>query len=146
VDRFADEGDRRCDTCHHTGSTIYSQVKGLADALATAQGGYDGAEQRITEAARLGMIVSDADVSLSEAKTTLIQAQAAVHTTKLTVVAGLAGQTADKAAHADEIAAAKINESVFRREAMVVVVGLILLNVVVLGSIKRRLDRYLHRS
>ena len=43
------------------------------------------------------MIVSDADVALTEAKTSLIKAQAAVHTTKLTLVASTAGDAETKA-------------------------------------------------
>lgn len=141
--QFEKESDRRCDTCHHPRSTIYSQVEGIAGALSDAQGAYAAAEGRITEAARLGMIVNEAEVALSEAKTSLIQTEAAVHTTKLTVVAGLARDTVAKAGGADAIAKAKIDDSVFRREAMVVVVALIVINVAILGWIKRRLDREL---
>jgi hypothetical protein len=143
LDQFKNEADRRCDTCHHPRSTIYSQVAGIADALSAAQAAYDGAASRIGDAARLGMIVTDADVALSEAKTNLIQAEAAVHTTKLTVIAPLASAAAGKASEAGTVAQGKIDESFFRREAMVVVVGLILLNVVVLYALKRRLDRQL---
>ena len=144
LDRFENEADRRCDTCHHARSTIYSQVEGIAGALSGAQSAYDTAAARITEAARLGMIVTDADVALSEAKTSLIQAQAAVHTTKLTVISGLATEAESKAVGASDMAGAKIDESVFRRGAMVVVVVLILVNVAALYVVKRRLDRQLH--
>jgi hypothetical protein len=141
ITQFENEADRRCDTCHHPNSTIYSQVLGIATALADAQGAYTEAEARITEAAGLGMIVDDASVALNEAKTTLIQAEAAVHTTKLTLVAGYARDTEDKAAVANGIAQDKINESTSRREAMVVVIGLILANVLAFYVIKRRLDK-----
>lgn len=141
VDQFADEADRRCDTCHHPNSTIYFQVEGIAGALASAQTAYADAEDRIREASRLGMIVTDAEVALSEAKTSLIQAEAAVHTTKLTLVAGLADEASASAGGAADIAAAKIGESEFRRQAMVVVVIVILLNVAILAVVKRRLDR-----
>jgi hypothetical protein len=143
IEQFENEADRRCDTCHHPQSTIYSQVEGIAGALLGAQTAYDSADTRIGDAARLGMIVSDADVALSEAKTSLIQAQAAVHTTKLTSVATLATEAQTKAGAAGDMAQAKIDESIFRREAMVVVVALIVVNVLALYSIKRRLDRQL---
>ncbi len=91
----------------------------------------------------MGMIVADADVQLTEARTSLIQARAAVHTTKLTTVAGLADEAAAKAGEAAQLADAKLAESLFRREAMIVVVGIILVNVVLLYGIKRRLDRAL---
>jgi hypothetical protein len=141
LDRFKAETDRRCDTCHHPNSFIYSQVEGIAGALEQAQAAYDHALERIEDAKRLGMIVEDAEVGLSQAKTSLIQAQAAVHTTKLTVVAGFTDEAQAKAHDAQLVAQAKIDESVFRRQAMGVVLGLILLNVGVLGAIKRRLDR-----
>ncbi len=141
LDRFADEADRRCDTCHHPDSDIYAQVKAIAGSLAGAETAYDDAEHRIGQAAGLGMLVSDADVALSEAKTSLIQAQAAVHTTKLTLIAGTAGEAQTKAESAAALAQAKLDESVFRREAMVIVVALILLNVIALFFVKRALER-----
>jgi hypothetical protein len=141
VTQFENEADRRCDTCHHPASTIYSQVEGIATALADAQAAYSGAEARIGQAAGLGMIVGDARVALDEAKTGLIQAEAAVHTTKLTVIAGYARDTIDKADVANGIAQSKIDESTSRRAAMVIVVALILANVVAFYWIKRRLDR-----
>jgi hypothetical protein len=141
IDRFEDEADRRCDTCHHPDSDIYAQVEAIAGSLAGAETAYGQAETRIGEAASLGMIVSDADVTLSEAKTSLIKAQAAVHTTKLTLVAGTAGDAQTKAESATALAQAKLDESVFRRGAMVVVVVLLLLNVLALALVKRQLDR-----
>jgi hypothetical protein len=57
------------------------------------------------------------------------------------VVAGFTDEAQAKAHDAQLVAQAKIDESVFRRQAMGVVLGLILLNVGVLGAIKRRLDR-----
>jgi hypothetical protein len=69
------------------------------------------------------MIVEDADVALSEAKTSLIQAQAAVHTTKLTAIAGTATESTTKSESAEAIAQVRLDESLFRREAMVVVVA-----------------------
>ena len=141
LDRFKDPADRRCDTCHHQDSDIYAQVEAIAGSLSGAETAYTDAEARIAEAANLGMIVSDADVTLSEAKTSLIKAQAAVHTTKLTLVADTAGDAKTKAESASAIAQAKLDESVFRRSAMVVVVGLLLLNVLALYLVKRYLER-----
>ena len=141
LDRFENEADRRCDTCHHPDSDIYAQVKAIAGSLAGAETAFGDAERRIGQAAGLGMLVSDADVALSEAKTSLIQAQAAVHTTKLTLIAGTAGEAQAKAESAAALAQAKLDESVFRRGAMVIVVALILMNVVALFLVKRSLDR-----
>jgi hypothetical protein len=146
LDRFANEADRRCDTCHHPDSDIYAQVKAIALSLSDAQSAYDDAGSRIAEAARLGMIVSDADVTLSEAKTNLIKAQAAVHTTKLTLVAGTAGEAEAKAESAAALAQGKLDESLFRREAMVIVVGLIVLNIAALYLVKRMVEQRRRRG
>jgi len=143
VDRFANDADRRCDTCHHPESLIYSQAKGIHDSLDQANSAYETAAAKIKEASQMGMIVSDADVQLTEARTSLIQARAAVHTTKLTTVAGLADEASAKAAEAQTLADGKLEESLFRREAMVVVVAIILINIVVFYLLKRRLDREL---
>jgi hypothetical protein len=141
LEQFRLEANRRCDTCHHPNSDIYAQVEAIAGSLALAQGAYDSADAHIQEAAGVGMIVDDAEVALSEAKTSLIQAQAAVHTTKLTVIAPSASDSQAKAESAEAIAQARLDESVFRREAMVVVVALIVLNVMALAVIRRRVER-----
>ncbi len=141
LSRFSDAADRRCDTCHHPDSEIYAQIDGIATAVKSAEMAYDSAGQRIEEAARLGMLTEDAEVALSGAKTSLIQAQAAVHTTKLTVISGLSSDAVVKAQEAEALATAKVEESTFRRQAMVIVIGLILLSVVALFLAKRRLDR-----
>jgi hypothetical protein len=139
MDRFEDPADRRCDTCHHERSLIYSQVEAIAGAIGDARTAYDTALLRIDDAASLGMIVADADVAAQEAKTELIKSRAAVHTTKLTTISELTDATVAKAGAAEALANAKLAESDFRRQAMVVVIALIALNVLVLISLRRRL-------
>ncbi len=140
-DRFAKDTDRRCDTCHHSGSQIYAQAQGIHDTLDRANQAYLSAQARIKEAAAAGMIVADADVQLTEARTSLIRARAAVHTTKLTSVAELADAAGTKAADAQAFADARLQESIFRRQAMIVVLVIILINVVLLYLLKRRIER-----
>jgi hypothetical protein len=141
LDQFKDESERRCDTCHHPDSDIYVQVQAIAGSISGAQDAFDAASSRIHEAAGVGMIVEDADVTLSEAKTSLIQAQAAIHTTKLTIISATAAEAKAKAESAEAIARARLDESFFRREAMVVVVALIVLNVMALVLVRRRVER-----
>lgn len=143
LDRFSDPADRRCDTCHHPNSQIYVQVEGIANAVRSAAAAYEEAAGRIEEASRLGMITSDAEVALAGAKTSLIQAQAAVHTTKLTLIARLATEAKEKSAAAQSMATAKVDESTFRRQAMVVVLAFIVAGILFLAMTKRRLDREL---
>ena len=139
IDRFDNPADRRCDTCHHTNSQIYTQVEAIAGAIGGAKDGYDTALSRIEEAASLGMIVADAEVAAAEAKTGLIRARAAVHTTKLASISALTDETIEKAKAAEAIANTKLSESDFRRQAMIVVIAIIILNVLVLMQIRRRL-------
>jgi hypothetical protein len=140
ADRFENDADRRCDTCHHPDSLLYAQAEGIHGALDRAATAFSAAEARILEAAGVGMIVSDAEVELAGAKTDLIRARAAVHTTKLTDVAALASDAETKAGAAQALADEKLAASLFRRAAMVVVLALILVNVGALVLIRRRLD------
>jgi hypothetical protein len=80
-----------------------------------------------------------ADVTLSAAKTALIRGRAEVHTTRLSAVAALTDEASAKAAEAQQFADVKLQESLFRRQAMVVVLGIILVNVVALYIIRRRI-------
>jgi hypothetical protein len=141
--RFQNPDDRRCDTCHHPDSDIYAQIQGIAGAVKGAEAAFNAAEAQITAAGQLGMITADADLALADAKTSLIQAQAAVHTTKLATVAQLSSDAKAKADSAMTLASAKVDESNFRREAMVIVLALITVCIVFLVVIKRRLDREL---
>ena len=63
LDRFANDADRRCDTCHHPDSDIYAQVQGIDEALSARQTAYDDAEcQDRARRPASGMIVTDAEV------------------------------------------------------------------------------------
>ena len=146
VATFQNDADRRCDTCHHPDSDIYAQALGISYAVKGAEAAYNLADTEIQEAARLGMITSDADLALAGAKTSLIQAQAAVHTTKLATVAQLSDDATAKAQQALALATSKIDESNFRRQAMVVVLALIALCIVTLVLVKRHLDWDLEAS
>jgi hypothetical protein len=137
--RFKDPNDRRCDTCHHPESIIYSQVDAIYRSLVGASTAFEQAEAQIDRAARLGMVVRDARVELTAARTSLIQAQAAVHTTKLTIVAGHADEAVLKAGDARLLADSRLDESTFRRQAMIAVLVIIALNILVLALVRRRI-------
>jgi predicted CXXCH cytochrome family protein len=143
LDRFAAPADRRCDTCHHPESQIFTQIEGISTAVTSAEDAYQQADDDIKRAAGLGMITEDAEVVLVGAKTSLIQAQAAVHTTRLPEVAKLAADARTKAQEATALATSQIDESAFRRQAMIIVVALIVVAIVFLALTKRRLDREL---
>jgi ssDNA-binding Zn-finger/Zn-ribbon topoisomerase 1 len=146
VARFQNDDDRRCDTCHHPDSDIYAQVQGISNSVVGAETAYNDADEQIQQAARLGMITSDAELALAGAKTSLIQAQAAVHTTKLATVDQLSTDATAKANAAKALAAAKIDQSNFRRQAMIVVLVVIAICIVFLVLLKRKLDRDLEKE
>ena len=141
--RFSADADRRCDTCHHPDSLISSQIQAIHDSVDGAATAFDDAQQTIDQAASLGMLVQDAEVQLAEAKTSLIRARATVHTTNLATVNALSADSIKSSNTAKGLADAKIQESEFRRTAMVVIVGFIVVDVFALYLWKRRLDRQL---
>ncbi len=140
-ERFTKPEDRRCDTCHHSNSDIYAQVTAIDGVLTDASHAFDTAEQRIKDAAAIGMIVSDADVAVTEAKTELIKARASVHTTKLPTISELSAEAKKKADAATSVAQSKLDESLFRRQAMVVVIAIIVVNILLLVALRRVLHR-----
>ncbi len=140
-DLFLSPEDRRCDTCHHEGSMAMAQVEALYEALQEANQAYAEAEEAIEEARRAGMIVLDAEGKLTAARTSLIQAQAVLHTTKLPRVRELTDKAVAASEEAKALAEAKLRENLFRRQAMVIVVAVLFLNVGVLYVIKREVTR-----
>jgi hypothetical protein len=141
--RFELKEDRLCATCHHEGSRIMRQVLGIHTALTDANQAYQAAEEVIQQAGSLGMIVTEAEIKLAEARTSLISARAAVHTTKLPVVTDLTDEALASADTARKFATVKLDENLFRRMSMVVAVVIILLIIVTLIILKRTLDQEL---
>ncbi len=146
VEQFTNEADRRCDTCHHPESVIYPQVVAIAGALEGASDAQATAEEKIERARSLGMLVDDAENALAEAHTAYVQGQAAVHTTLLTTISGHTDESVAKATRAEELAQGKLDESDFRRIAMIVVIALLLVNVVILYYALRRIERDQHKA
>jgi hypothetical protein len=142
---FGNIENRRCDTCHHSDSTIYKLIKGIRDALADADQAYWIADGKIHEASLTGMIVTDAEVVLAEAKTSLITARAFIHTTKIPLISELTASTIESANSAYQKAEDKIEEHLFRRQAMIVVIVVISINIATLSVIKKKLDETLER-
>jgi hypothetical protein len=119
------------------------QVLGIHTALTDANRAYQAAEEVIQQAGSLGMIVTEAEIKLAEARTSLISARAAVHTTKLPVVTDLTDEALASADTARKFATVKLDENLFRRMSMVVAVVIILLIIVTLIILKRTLDQEL---
>ena len=142
---FRNIENRRCDTCHHTDSTILEQIIGIQDFLADADQAYSDADVKIHEAALTGMIVTNAEVELAEAITSLITARAFVHTTNIPRISELTDSSIESADSAYQKAEDKIEEHLFRRQAMIVVLVVISINIATLSVIKKKLDDTLER-
>ena len=141
--KFANPDDRRCDTCHHQDSWIYEQVLSLKSAMTVADLAYKQGDVMIAEAIGRGMIMNDAESRLAEARTSLISARAAIHTTKLTEVTKLTDKADASAKEAQQMASDKLGENLFRREAMFVAMGVIITNIGILAVVRRRLYKEL---
>jgi hypothetical protein len=139
-DMFTGNADRQCGQCHPVGSPQADAIKQMYDALHQATTTYEDADKAIAKAASLQMIVAPEEEQLQQAKTSLLTARAAQHTgqpadvTKVTDQATLISQKTQQAAEA------KVSESIFRRQAMVVAVVMIALVIVALIVVKRSLE------
>jgi len=139
-DMLTGNADRQCGQCHPAGSPQADTVKQLYDALHQATTTYDDAEKAIAEAASLQMIVSPEEAQLQQAKTSLLTARAAQHTGQLAEVTQETDKAISTSQQAKQSAEAKISESIFRRQAMVVAVIAIALVITSLMIIKRSLE------
>lgn len=134
---------RHCGACHAPDSVPGQLAQSLYDNIAGAAQAYEDAETAIQVAQGVGMLVSPMEARLREANTSLITARAAQHTLDLDTVTD---RSADAHTIAEEVKAsadAAVAESIFRRQAMVVAIAVIVLTIVALFLLKRELDRQL---
>lgn len=142
---FTGPQERHCGSCHTPESAVGEQVAEIRDAVVQAATDLEKAEELVTEVAGRGMIVAREEGMLSEARTGLITARAAQHQVSLDVVTTLTEASVAASQAVTEAAEEKLSQSIFRRQAMVIVVAAIVVTVVALYSIKRELDRRLER-
>lgn len=142
-DLFRGTEPRHCGECHTPDSSAGQVVQALYDRITQAAAAHQEAQGALERAARIGMITAPEVARLEEARTHLITARAAQHTTQIEVVED---QTAEVLTISEEVRAAAegaIAESVVRRRAMVVAVTAIAGVVGALYLVKRELDRRL---
>jgi hypothetical protein len=134
---------RHCGACHAPDTPPGRLAQSLYDNIAGAAQAYEEAEAAIVAAQSVGMLVTPMEARLREASTSLITARAAQHTLDLATVEE---RSEDAHTIADEVRAsadAAVAESIFRRQAMVVAIAVIILTIVALYLLKRELDRQL---
>ena len=139
-DMFTGNADRQCGQCHPAGSPQAGAVAQMYNALHQATTTYDDADKAIAKAASLQMIVGPEEEQLQQAKTSLLTARAAQHTGQLADVTKETDQEISTSQKTKQAAEAKVSESIFRRQAMVVAVIAIALAIASLVVVKRSLE------
>ena len=132
---FLGNEPRHCGSCHEPDSPEGQIVAALYQTLSEADHSLAEAEEAVENTSELGMIVVEEENILAEARTRLITARAAQHTIDLDKVLEESEASIELSEQAHQRADNSIEESRFRREAMIVavlVIGLIIVSLVML--------------
>jgi predicted CXXCH cytochrome family protein len=130
---------RHCGACHASDSEAGTTVVNLQNALVTADEALRTADETVEQAARLGMIVAEEESLMTEARTRLITARAAQHTVDEDVVITETDASIELSNQATNQAAQAIQQSRFRRLAMIIALAVIMLIIVSLILLRREL-------
>jgi len=145
-DLFVGNQPRHCGACHPANSPIGEQVDQIHRILTEAATAYEEAEAKVKEAEQRGLIVTVEEGRLRESITNLITARAVQHTTQLSTIEAKTTKSKEISDSVKKAAEHAIQETVFRRQAMVVSVAAVLFTVVSLIIAKREMDRaYIER-
>ncbi|OGO41347.1 MAG: hypothetical protein A2Z04_01820 [Chloroflexi bacterium RBG_16_57_9] len=140
-DLFVGNQPRHCGSCHPANSPIGEQVDQIHRVLTEASTAYEEGEAKVKEAEQRGLIVTVEEGRLRESNTNLITARAVQHTTQLATIEEKTKKSTEISAGVKKAAENAIQETVFRRQAMVVSVAAVLFTVVGLIIAKREMDR-----
>ena len=108
--------------------------------LTAANSAFEEAEGSVNRTSKLGMIVVEEENLLAEARTKLITARAAQHTSNLDKVLEESDASIALSEQAHQQAENDIKESRFRRQAMIIAVLVISLVVLSLVMLRRQLS------
>jgi hypothetical protein len=140
---FSGDGTRDCGSCHTPTSPQATGVKQIADAITASAKAVDDASAAIKRAAGTGLIVAPEEAKLADAKTNLITARAAQHTLSMDTVKAKTDKAVQSAKEIQADAEKSIDDSVLRRQAMVIGIAVALLAIASLYVIRRELYRQL---
>lgn len=140
---FTGTGTRDCTSCHPPNSRQAAMVQSLSGAITESAKAYDTATDAIKRAAGTGLIVAPEQAKLTDAKTNLITARAAQHTLNLETVQAKTSKATSISQDVQADAEKAINESVVRREAMVIGLAVAALAIGCLYAIRRELYKSL---
>lgn len=136
---FVGGDPRHCGSCHAPDSDAGEVIATLHEGLVEADEALQEAEGTVERAASLGMIVAEEEGLLTEARTKLITARAAQHTVDVETVLNESDASVELSGQAHQQAEDAIAESRFRRQAMVVALGVIVLVIFSLVLLRREL-------
>lgn len=137
---------KHCGSCHPVDSATGFKVTQTYDFINTAAKAYDQADASVKVANGLGMLVAPQENLLRDANTQLVTARASQHQLNVDQVFELTNKAKEAASAAQAGAEAAIQETVFRRQAMVVAIAAIALTILALYLLKRQLDARLHED
>ncbi len=140
---FIGNSARQCGSCHAGASPAAQTTQSLFEELSQSAKAVDDAEKAIHKAADSALIVAPEEAKLREAKTNLITARAAQHTLNLDTVKDKTDKANAKAQQVIADAEKAIADSVFRRQVMVIGLGIMALAIASLWIIRRELYRQL---
>jgi hypothetical protein len=140
---FVDTGTRGCGSCHSATSPQAPTIKQISDAITASANAYDKAQKAINDASGSGLIVAPEQAKLADAKTNLLTARAAQHTLNLETVKAQTDKATSTAQSVQADAEKAIQESIFRRQAMVIALAIAALAIACLYLIRRELYRQL---
>jgi hypothetical protein len=129
---FTGTDPRQCGSCHAPGTETDRTVKAIYQQITNANDSLQDAQTTVERARSLGMIVAEEDDLLVNARTKLITARAAQHTIDTATVEKVSNESIQLSTQAKANANTAIEQNAFRRQAMVIAIGVI---VVVIGSL-----------
>lgn len=140
---FTGTDTRSCGSCHPANSPQAAAIKQLNDMISASAKAYADATNELNQAAGTGLIVAPEQASLANANTNLVTARAAQHTLNIDTVKAQTDKAISIAKQVQADAKKAEEDSVVRREAMVI--GLIVLALAVgsLYLIRRELYKQL---
>lgn len=140
---FTGADTRACGSCHAANTPIGQTVKQLSDNITASAKAIEDAEAAVRRAAGSALIVAPQEVKLAQARTNLITARAAQHTLDAKAIQ----EQTDKAiAQAKEVSAdaeKAMSDSVFRRQFMLLGLGIMALSIASLWIVRRELYKQL---
>lgn len=130
-----------CSTCHAPDSAGYRAAEQMRAAIEYTKTELARADSRVTQAAALGMDVSEAEYALNDAQTKLTQARTYVHSFSVEAMQPISQEGAQQARAAEAQGEAAIHQFRFRRHGLWVTLTILALVLLGLGLTLQDIER-----